>query len=85
MVTRSTNLLTGIAQSRAWHSTESSSFDAVPISNAVHSRRAQSICVSAPCAGSAYEATDCSLLSADLAAGIRRVKGVTKLRALSWL
>jgi hypothetical protein len=27
----------------------------------------------------AYEAADCGLLSADLAAGIRRVKGVTKL------
>jgi len=38
MVTRSTNLLTGIAQSRAWHSTESSSFDTVLISNLVNSR-----------------------------------------------
>jgi hypothetical protein len=28
----------------------------------------------------AYEASDCGLLSADLAAGIRRVKGVKKLR-----
>jgi len=27
----------------------------------------------------AYEAADCGLLSADLAAGIRRVKGVKKL------
>src|SRR5438270_1593900 len=35
----------------------------------------------------AYEATDCGLLSADLAAGIRRVKGVKKLgvRLGNWL
>jgi hypothetical protein len=35
----------------------------------------------------AYEAADCGLLSADLAAGIRRVKGVKKLgvRLGSWL
>jgi integrase len=32
----------------------------------------------------AYEAADCGLLSADLAAGIRRVKGVKKLGASSW-
>ena len=28
----------------------------------------------------AYEASDCGLLSADLVAGIRRVKGVKKVR-----
>src|SRR5437773_12207974 len=35
----------------------------------------------------AYEAIDCGLLSADLAAGIRRVKGVKKLgvRLGNWL
>src|SRR5580698_10158505 len=35
----------------------------------------------------AYEAADCGLLSADLAAGIRRVKGVKKLRVRlgNWL
>jgi site-specific recombinase XerD len=35
----------------------------------------------------AYEAADCGLLSADLAAGIRRVKGVKKLgvRMGNWL
>ena len=35
----------------------------------------------------AYEAADCGLLSADLAAGIRRVKGVKKLgvRLGTWL
>src|ERR1700678_1494575 len=35
----------------------------------------------------AYEAADCGLLSADLAAGIRRVKGVKKLgvRLGNWL
>jgi hypothetical protein len=35
----------------------------------------------------AYEAADCGLLSADLAAGIRRVKGVKKLgiRLENWL
>jgi hypothetical protein len=31
----------------------------------------------------AYEAADCGLLSADLAAGIRRVKGVKKLALLA--
>src|SRR3984885_15760038 len=37
--------------------------------------------------GLAYEAADCGLLSADLAAGIRRVKGVKKLgvRLGNWL
>ena len=35
----------------------------------------------------AYETADCGLLSSDLAAGIRRVKGVTKLgvRLGNWL
>ena len=35
----------------------------------------------------AYEAADCGLLSADLAAGIRRVKGLKKLgvRLGNWL
>jgi hypothetical protein len=35
----------------------------------------------------AYEASECGLLSADLAAGIRRVKGVKKLgvRLGNWL
>ena len=35
----------------------------------------------------AYEASDCGLLSADLAAGIRRVKGVKKIgvRLGNWL
>jgi hypothetical protein len=35
----------------------------------------------------AYEAADCGMLSADLAAGIRRVKGVRKLgvRLGNWL
>ena len=32
----------------------------------------------------AYEAADCGLLSADLAAGIRRVKGVKKLGGRNW-
>jgi len=31
----------------------------------------------------AYEAADCGLLSADVAAGIRRVKGVKKLACAS--
>src|SRR6266540_6425975 len=37
--------------------------------------------------GLAYEASDCGLLSADLAAGIRRVRGVKKLgiRLGNWL
>ncbi len=47
----------------------------------------RSTCVSEPCARLANEAADCGLLSADLAAGIRRVKGVKKLgvRLGNWL
>lgn len=33
----------------------------------------------------AYEAADCGLLSADLAAGIRRVKGAKRLHVGNWL
>jgi integrase len=48
--------------------------------------REPSICVLGLCVG-AYEAVDCGLLSPDLAAGIRRVKGVKKLgiRLGNWL
>jgi hypothetical protein len=44
IVTRSMNLLIGIAWSHAWHSTGSSSFDTVLISNLVNSRQPLSIC-----------------------------------------
>jgi site-specific recombinase XerD len=52
-----------------------------------NSRPLRSICVSGPCAGLGYEAADCGLLSPDLAASIRRVKGVKKLgvRLGNWL
>jgi hypothetical protein len=53
---------------RAWRSTGSWSCGIALISNPVNSPRAQSTYVLAPCI--AYEAVDCGLLSADLAAGI---------------
>jgi integrase len=79
--------LTGIVQNRAWPSTGSWSCAIALILNPVNSPPEPSICALAPCAGSAYEAADCGLLSADLAAGIRRVKGVKKLgiRLGNWL
>ncbi len=87
IVTLSTNSLTGIVQNRDWRSTGSSYCVTAPTSNPVNSHPAQSICVSVPCADSHYEAADCGLLSADLAAGIRRVKGVKRLgmRLGNWL
>jgi hypothetical protein len=68
--------LTGIARNRAWPSIGSWSCVTALISNPV--TRPGTL---------AYEASDCSLLSADLAAGIRRVKGVKKLgmRLGNWL
>src|ERR1700747_2356363 len=87
IVTPSMSSLTGIARNHAWPSTGSWScvIDLISISRqlapgtvnlrlgAVRRR--------------AYEAADCGLLSADLAAGIRRVKGVKKLgvRLGNWL
>jgi len=49
--------------------------------------RQQSTCVWRQCAGLAYQALDCGLLSPDLAAGIRRVKGARRLgvRIGNWL
>jgi hypothetical protein len=87
IVTRSMNLLIGIARSHAWHSTGSSSFDTVLISNLVNSRQVLSICDWGAVRRLAYEAADCGLLSSDLSAGIRRVKGVKKLgvRLGNWL
>jgi integrase len=81
------NSLTGIVRNRAWPSTGSWSCAIALILNPVNSPPEPSICALAPCAGSAYEAADCGLLSADLAAGIRRVKGVKKLgiRLGNWL
>jgi len=75
------------ARNRAWPSTGSWSCVVALISNLVNSVPEQSICVLAPGAGLAYEAADCGLLSADLAAGVRRVKGVKKLgtRLGNWL
>jgi hypothetical protein len=49
IVTRSMNLLIGIARRHAWHSTGSSSFDTVLISNLVNSRQVLAICDWGPC------------------------------------
>jgi len=81
------NSLTGIAQNRVWRSIELW-FSAIGlIWNIVNSRRETvNLCLGA-IGRLAYEAADCGLLSADLAAGIRRVKGVKKLgvRLGNWL
>ena len=76
--TRLMNLSTGTARSLGSLSAELLSFAIGFISNRAtlhHVRRL------------AYEAADCGLLSPDLAAGIRRVKGVKKIgvRLGNWL
>jgi len=71
---------------RVWPSTGSWSYVIALISNLVNWPRNHQ---SAPWrrTPARYEAADCGLLSADLAAGIRRVKGVKKLgiRLGNWL
>jgi hypothetical protein len=84
IVTPLTNLSSGIVRSRVWHSTSSYATDL--ILNHVNSYPAQSICVSVLCAV-LHTKPRIGLLSTDLAAGIRRVKGVKKLgvRLGNWL
>ena len=79
--------LTGIARNRAWPSTGSWSYVIALISNPVNSPPEPSNLRLGAVRRLAYEAADCGLLSADLAAGIRRVKGVKKLgiRLENWL
>ena len=78
--------LTGIVRNLAWPSTGSWSCAIALISNPVNSPPEPSICALGAVRRLAYEAADCGLLSADLAAGIRRVKGVKKLGRLgNWL
>src|SRR3989441_11279696 len=79
--------LTGIAQSRAWPSTGSwscgyrSHLESRQLAPGTINLRLGAV------RRLAYEAADCGLLSTDLAAGIRRVKGVKKLgiRFGNWL
>ena len=80
-------LLIGIARSHAWHSTGSSS---LRYRSHLESRQLAPGTVNLRLGAVrrlAYEAADCGLLSSDLAAGIRRVKGVKKLgvRLGNWL
>src|SRR5690349_24747210 len=86
IVTPSMSSLTGIARNHAWPSTGSWSCVIGLISNPVNSPPAPSIYDWVPCAGSRMR-QPIALLSADLAAGIRRVKGVKKLgvRLGNWL
>jgi integrase len=79
--------LTGIVRNRAWPSTESWFCGIALISNPVNSPRGTINLRLGAVRRLAYEAADCGLLSADLAAGIRRVKGVKKLgiRLGNWL
>jgi site-specific recombinase XerD len=81
-----TNSWSGTAPSRACRSAKRLSSGTECIWRPAISLRALSTFVSAV-RRLAYEATDCGLLSADLAAGIRRVKGLKKLgvRLGNWL
>ncbi len=82
-----TSLSNGTALNRASLSTATLCCDTECISNRENSRPGRSIYDWALCDGFAYEASDCGLLSADLAAGIRRVKGLKKIgvRLGNWL
>jgi len=71
--------LTGIVRNLAWPSTGSWSCAIALISKPVNSPPEPSNLRLGAVRRLAYEAADCGLLSADLAAGIRRVKGVKKL------
>ena len=79
--------LTGIARKRAWPSTGSWCYVIALISNPVNSPPEPINLRLGAVRRLAHEAADCGLLSADLAAGIRRVKGVKKLgiRLGNWL
>src|SRR5713101_3748250 len=87
IVTPSMSSLTGIARNRAWPSTGSWSCVIVLISNPRQLAPGTINLRLGAVRRLAYEAADCGLLSADLAAGIRRVKGVKKLgmRLGNWL
>ena len=79
IVTQLTNSLTGIAPSRDYRSARPWWSDTECIWNRGTSRQEQSTSASVRLRRLAYEAVDGGLLSADLAAGIRRVKSVKKL------
>jgi len=87
IVTPSMSSLTGIARNRAWPSTGSWSCVIALISKPVNSPPATINLRLGAVRRLAYEAADCGLLSSDLAAGVRRVKGVKKLgiRLGNWL
>ena len=84
---RSRNSSSGTARSRDWHSTELSFCLTGSVSNRGDTRRRRLICASRPFEELRYEAADSGLLSPELAAGIRRVKGVRRLgvRVGNWL
>src|SRR5450631_3304358 len=83
----STSLSGGIAPNRVFHSTELLSFATGFFSNRKTSRPPRSMCAWPLVRRLAYEASDTGLLSPDLAAGIRRVKGAKRLgvRIGNWL
>src|SRR6202049_3150616 len=87
IVTPSMSLLTGIVRNRAWPST---GLWSCAMRSHLESRQLAPGTINLRLGAVrrlAYEAADCGLLSADLAAGIRRVKGVKKLgiRLGKWL
>src|SRR5260370_4882144 len=83
----STSLLTGIALNPVWHSIGSWSYGTGVIWNPGQLAPGTVNLRLGAVRRLAYEAADCGLLSSDLAAGIRRVKGVKKLgvRLGNWL
>jgi len=78
IVTPSMNSLTGIVRNLAWLSQNCSA--ALSVSSRIRQLAPGTVNLRLGAVRRlAYEAADCGLLSADLAAGIRRVKGVKKL------
>src|ERR1700688_4724291 len=86
-VTPSTNLSGGTVPNHVLHLTGRSSSGTGSFSNRRTYRRLRSMCDWPPSGASPNEASDTGLLSPDLAAGIRRVKGAKRLgvRIGNWL
>lgn len=85
--TRLTSLWTGTVQNHGWHSTASWCFGIAATSNPGDWPPGTINLRLGAVRRLAYEAADCGLLSSDLAAGIRRVKGLKKngVRMGNWL
>ena len=86
-ITRSPSSSAGTVPSRAWRSTVPWSSATGSTSNSYTTPRRRSTSAWPPFDQVAYEAADAGLLSPELAAGIRRVKGLRRLgvRLGNWL